>query len=202
MVVRAGIGGDGRQYAAAYVSTAWPGQRASDRQPARDTGRPPAESLADGDGMARNDAGHLALRGNAYSEIIYGPRGDITDLVPINPDAVRIQITDAGIPRYQVKDANGRERTLLWSEILHLRGMSATGYVGMSPIEYERASIGEALAAQDYGARFYENDAQSTRWIEMPGTSRPTTTPRYSRKDGRPRRPAAGGGKRRCLRPG
>lgn len=113
--------------------------------------------------------GHLALRGNAYSEIIYGPRGDITDLVPINPDAVRVQITDTGIPRYQVKDANGRERTLLWSEILHLRGMSATGYVGMSPIEYERASIGEALAAQDYGARFYENDAQSTRWIEMPG---------------------------------
>lgn len=113
--------------------------------------------------------GHLTLRGNAYSEIIYGARGEITDLVPVNPDSVSVQINDDGFPIYKVRDHKGRERVMLWSEILHLRGMSANGYTGMSPIEYERSSIGEALAAQDYGARFYQNDAQSTRWIEMPG---------------------------------
>jgi hypothetical protein len=43
--------------------------------------------------------------------------------------------------------------------------------MGMSPIELARESLGMALAAQDYGARFFTNDAKPTGgWIEFPGT--------------------------------
>jgi hypothetical protein len=42
--------------------------------------------------------------------------------------------------------------------------------MGMSPIELARESLGMALAAQDYGARFFTNDAKPTGgWIEFPG---------------------------------
>jgi HK97 family phage portal protein len=43
--------------------------------------------------------------------------------------------------------------------------------IGLSPIEMARESFGLALAAQDYGARFFANDAKPTGgWIEYPGT--------------------------------
>ena len=112
--------------------------------------------------------GHLALRGNAYSEILSDARGRITDLVPIHPDHVSVEVMDSGMPRYRVREKIGT-RVLLWSEMLHIRGLSADGYVGLSPIECERETIGEAIGAQDYGGRFYANDAQASRWIEFPG---------------------------------
>jgi hypothetical protein len=41
----------------------------------------------------------------------------------------------------------------------------------MSPIELARENLGMALAAQDYGARFFANDAKPTGgWIEFPGS--------------------------------
>jgi hypothetical protein len=43
--------------------------------------------------------------------------------------------------------------------------------MGMSPIELARENLGMALAAQDYGARFFANDAKPTGgWIEFPGS--------------------------------
>lgn len=43
--------------------------------------------------------------------------------------------------------------------------------MGMSPIDLARESLGMALAAQDYGARFFANDAKPTGgWIEFPGS--------------------------------
>lgn len=112
--------------------------------------------------------GHLTLRGNAYSEIVADGAGNITDLVPVHPDRVKVEVLDSGMPRYRVRDKT-TERVVLWSEMLHLRGMSADGYVGLSPIDVEREVLGEALSAQEYGGRFYANDAQASRWIEFPG---------------------------------
>ncbi|MCH8054835.1 MAG: phage portal protein, partial [Deltaproteobacteria bacterium] len=34
---------------------------------------------------------HLALRGNAYNEIIPGPRGAVDQLIPLNPDRIKIE---------------------------------------------------------------------------------------------------------------
>lgn len=112
---------------------------------------------------------HLALRGNAYSRIVSDSRGQITALIPIHPDNVKVQVLANNLPRYAVQRPDGGEDTYVMGEILHLRGMSSDGYVGLNPIECLRQSLGEAMDAQDYGARFYANDAQSSRWIELPG---------------------------------
>ncbi len=115
--------------------------------------------------------GHMALRGNAYNRIVSNARGEITELVPIHPDRIRIEMLPCGEFRYRVTDRDGRESVLPRGEVWHLRGLSSDGLLGMSPIEIARESVGMALAAQDYGARFFANDAKPTGgWIEFPGS--------------------------------
>ncbi len=115
--------------------------------------------------------GHLALRGNAYNQIITNPRGEVIELVPIHPDRVRIELLRSGEFRYRVSDRFGEETILPRGDVWHLRGLSSDGLVGMSPIELARESLGMALSAQEYGARFFANDAKPTGgWIEFPGS--------------------------------
>jgi len=115
--------------------------------------------------------GHLALRGNAYCQIITNPRGEIVELVPIHPDRVRMELLRSGEFRYRVTDRFGDEAVLPRGDVWHLRGLSSDGLMGMSPIELARESLGMALAAQDYGSRFFANDAKPTGgWIEFPGS--------------------------------
>ena len=115
--------------------------------------------------------GHMALRGNAYNQIITNPRGEIIELMPIHPDRVKIELLPSGEYRYRVTDRSGTEVILPRGEVWHLRGLSSDGLMGMSPIELARENLGMALAAQDYGARFFANDAKPTGgWIEFPGT--------------------------------
>lgn len=115
--------------------------------------------------------GHLALRGNAYNRIVSNARGEITELLPIHPDRIRMELTPSGDYRYRVTDRLGNETMVPRGEIWHLRGLSSDGLMGMSPIELARESIGMALAAQDYGSRFFANDAKPTGgWIEFPGS--------------------------------
>lgn len=114
--------------------------------------------------------GHLAIRGNAYAWKKFAPNGTITELIPLHPDRVKPQrIAGTMALRYLYKDPDNQEHTLRQSEVLHLRGISSDGLVGMNPIEVERIAISFGLTTQDYGRRFYENDASSGNWIEFPG---------------------------------
>ncbi|BBE50817.1 Phage portal protein, HK97 [Ferriphaselus amnicola] len=127
--------------------------------------------------------GHLALRGNAYNRIVSNARGEIIELMPIHPDRIRMELLPNGDYRYRVTDRLGNETIVPRGEIWHLRGLSSDGLLGMSPIELARESIGMALAAQDYGARFFANDAKPTGgWIEFPGSFKDNDAKRVFRE--------------------
>ncbi len=115
-------------------------------------------------------AGHLALRGNAYNQIVSNGKGDITALIPLHPDRVKVQMLQSGDYNYLYTDQFGHQTTYPRGEIWHLRGLSTSGVVGLSPISLARESFGEALSAQEYGARFFRNDARPlSGWVEYPG---------------------------------
>ncbi|OYV42253.1 MAG: phage portal protein, partial [Burkholderiales bacterium 21-58-4] len=115
-------------------------------------------------------AGHLALRGNAYNQIVSDSRGNITALLPLHPDRMQILLSTNGDYRYRYTQLNGAQVTYSRGEIWHLRGLSSDGIIGLSPIALARNAIGGAQAAQDYGARFFANDATPTGgWVEYPG---------------------------------
>ena len=115
--------------------------------------------------------GHLALRGNAYNQILSNSKGEIAELIPVHPDKINIELLDNGDYRYRVTDRQGIARPVPRGDIWHLKGLSSDGLLGLSPIELARENFGMALAAQDYGARFFANDAKPTGgWVEFPGS--------------------------------
>ena len=127
--------------------------------------------------------GHLALRGNAFCQILTNGRGEVTELIPIHPDRVRLELLAQGDYRYRIQNAAGQEMVLRRGEVWHLRGLSSDGLLGLSPIELSRESLGMALAAQEYGARFFSNDAKPTGgWIEFPGNFKDSEAKRVFRE--------------------
>lgn len=115
--------------------------------------------------------GHLALRGNAFNEIVPDGMGGIAELMPLHPDRMKIELLDNGSYRYVFTDQTGKTIYFRRDEIWHLRGLSSDGYMGMSPIELAREAIGEGLSMQAYSSRFFANDAKpGGGWIEYPGS--------------------------------
>lgn len=112
--------------------------------------------------------GHLELRGNAYAEIIPGPRGPVDQLVPMHPDRVHVErLKPSGRLRYVYNDPlTGQTRNLTQEEVFHLRNFSDDGFVGQSTIGMACDTFGVALAQQDYSARFLKNDARPPLVIE------------------------------------
>lgn len=104
--------------------------------------------------------GHVLLRGNAYAEIVPGPRGFVDQLMPIHPDRVKVEKLANGRLRYKVRQDDGTEKPYNQENIFHLRGPSMDGVKGMSIVEYARDSFGLTLAAERYGARFFRNDSR------------------------------------------
>jgi HK97 family phage portal protein len=113
---------------------------------------------------------HLVLRGNAYNQILTDRKGQITELLPMHPDRVKIEQLAAGAYRYQFLQSDGAWKPLTRGEVWHLRGMSFDGITGLSPIELARDAVGMGLSAQEYGARFFQNDARPGGVIEFNGT--------------------------------
>ena len=113
---------------------------------------------------------HLALRGNAYNQIITDRKGVITALLPLHPDRVKVEMLPGGEYRYQVLQPNGTSLPLTRGEVWHIRGLSFDGITGLNPIELARDAVGMGLSAQEYGARFFQNDARPGGVIEFNGT--------------------------------
>lgn len=115
--------------------------------------------------------GHLALRGTGYNRIITDGRGEVAELIPMHPDRMKVEaLDDRGRYRYKYKQADGSEEILAAGAVFKIMGFSANGYTGLNPMEVAVESIGEGLAQQSYGARFFANDARPLGgWIKMAG---------------------------------
>lgn len=113
--------------------------------------------------------GHLVLRGNAFSLIESNARGEVTDLHPIHPDLVSIEMLGNTNWRYRVKNLDGTHSVYTRGDIFHVKGLSPNGVMGYNPIELARKMLSIGISAQDYGMRYFENDASpSGGWIEHP----------------------------------
>ncbi len=115
---------------------------------------------------------HLSLRGNAYARIHSSAGKPITALTPLHPDRIR-PLTDRvrGRLAYEYHNPAGERLVLMQEEVLHLRGLSLSGdgILGLSPLDCMRESVGLALAAETYGAKFYKNNARPGVILRHPG---------------------------------
>ncbi len=120
---------------------------------------------------------HLLLWGNAYAQIIRNGKGEVASLYPLMPDRMRVDRDEYGRLYYEyqisVDDAHinkGLTVQLSPSEVLHIPGLGFDGLVGYSPIAMAKNAIGLAIAAEEYGSKFYANGAAPSGVLEHPGT--------------------------------
>ncbi len=110
----------------------------------------------------------LESRGNSYAEKEMRLDGQVAGLWWLNPEKMLVERKE-GILRYIYTLPNGQRVIFRPDQIMHLRGMSKDGITGLSTIALFREAIGLGLAAEQYGARFFANDASPGGVIEHPG---------------------------------
>ncbi len=120
---------------------------------------------------------HLLLWGNAYSQIIRNGKGEVVGLYPLMPDRMTVNRDEKGQLYYEYMVSSDDAKTLKGGtvrlspyDVLHIPGLGFDGLVGYSPIAMAKNAIGLAIAAEEYGSKFYANGATPSGILEYPGT--------------------------------
>lgn len=120
----------------------------------------------------RTMTAHTASRGNGLAEIEFDGAGRVKYLWPLNPDKVRL-IRDPRSKKlfYMVtlpESEGGYEKPLAADHVLHIKWLSQNGLWAMSPVQIAAETFGISLAAQEFMARFFSNDASPRGALETP----------------------------------
>ena len=120
---------------------------------------------------------HLLLWGNAYSQIIRNGKGEVVGLYPLMPDRMTVNRDEKGQLYYEYMVSSDDAKTLKDGmvrlspyDVLHIPGLGFDGLAGYSPIAMAKNAIGLAIAAEEYGSKFYANGATPSGILEYPGT--------------------------------
>lgn len=101
---------------------------------------------------------HLALTGNAYSQIQRAADGSPVALWPLNPRVTNPIRTPDGSLAYRTNDG-GTGRILASKDVLHCPLTSFDGLIGMSPVMQARQMLGHDVAAEKFASRLFANYA-------------------------------------------
>ena len=114
---------------------------------------------------------HLELRGNFYAYKSGLPGRKIQQLIPIPQEMMRkvTQNEDYSLD-YEIRFPNGEIKHLNNKQIMHIRGLTLNGYMGVNPIEYARETLGLGLAGEKFLARFFGNGLHPGIVMEHPLT--------------------------------
>ena len=116
---------------------------------------------------------HALFWGNHYSAIDLDGRGGI-ELVPLLPWNVTVRVTSSGKRKvYLVRLADGTEKEFREDRILHIPAIGTDGLTGIAPVRRLRNMYGLAIAAENFGSRFFANDARPSVIMEIPGKLKP-----------------------------
>jgi HK97 family phage portal protein len=110
--------------------------------------------------------------GNAYSEIVRNFRGQVIQLNFIHPSRVSVR-KDSGVIWYEVTgeiDGTAVSHRLEFDDMLHIKGPSEDGIIGLTIIQLIAQSVGVALSEQDFNGEFYQNGAVISGVLSHPKT--------------------------------
>ncbi|MGH2663675.1 MAG: phage portal protein [Actinomycetota bacterium] len=133
----------------------------------------------------------LVIRGNAYGWITARDRYMVpTEILPLHPDKVATKRENGKLYyRHGFEDIPA-------IDMLHVRGMRLPGKAeGLSPIEHAMQPIATALAAEEFGARFFRDSANPSGVLQSDQKLKEEDAERYQklwmeRHGQRHRRPA------------
>ena len=111
---------------------------------------------------------HVLLRGNAYAMIVRS-RGNVQELLPLDPDRVKVEQLDDLSLVYTYTRKKGGTLVLPQSDVFHLIGMTFDGVTGVSVLNYARESVGLAIQTEKHGAKLFKNGTTLSSIIKHPG---------------------------------
>jgi len=117
-------------------------------------------------------AGHFAMRGRAYSEIISTGGAAVSELIPLHPDKVRPFRAPDGKLAFEYTPSEGAPRIILQDEMHYLHGLTVgeDGVTPLSPIAVAgREAIGLAMATQTHSGKLFANGTRLGGLLKMPG---------------------------------
>lgn len=103
--------------------------------------------------------GHLLGWGNFYGQMVTDKRGEVVEIYPLRPDRMDVSRID-GEKIFTYNTIDNKKRVFTKDEILHIPAFGFDGLVGQSRIALMRNSIGLARAAENFGSKFFKNDAR------------------------------------------
>jgi HK97 family phage portal protein len=109
----------------------------------------------------------LLLWGNAYAEI-ERILGRVVALTPLPPSLVSIRRDDSGALVYTFNAPGQNPREIPEDDILHIRGFTLDGILGLSPISQAAQSLGIALAAEEAAGALFANGMRSSGYVAAP----------------------------------
>jgi HK97 family phage portal protein len=113
--------------------------------------------------------GWMVCRGNAYAYIEGNGAGEVTGLYPLHPSRMQVLLADDDRLWYKYTNQYGTTEVYADSEILHLKGFSDGGYVGISAAENFRNSLSISLASDEFAGKFFANNASPGGVLKHPG---------------------------------
>ena len=109
----------------------------------------------------------MLLDGNAFIRVFSNRRGDITNLVVLNPQDVSIKRNGVGRVMFEVE---GEKKLLSSEDCIHIADVVRPGNMrGVSRVNALKENWGLALALEKYASRFFGYGASTQGIIEYPG---------------------------------
>jgi len=113
---------------------------------------------------------HAALRGNAFARVERRD-GEVIALWPLLPQNMVIKVENGKlIYEYAV---DGKTEIYSYKDVLHIKGLTFDGVVGLSPLALLRETIGRAQAINEYSGKYFANDAKPGGVLSHPTTLSP-----------------------------
>lgn len=99
----------------------------------------------------------LDLWGNAYARITRNVIDDVVSIYPLNPEKVTVSRDTSGVVRYGYA-ANSRDVAVIPErDMLHIKGLTLDGFIGLSPLSYAAESLGILSEANKAASREFSN---------------------------------------------
>jgi HK97 family phage portal protein len=109
----------------------------------------------------------LLVYGNSYTRVFRDNRGEVVNLVVLDPSTVEVKRNSIGRKMFYV---GNESKPFTSDEIVHIIDLAEPGaLVGVSRVNKLKDALGVASALQAYAARFFGQGATTQGIIEFPG---------------------------------
>lgn len=110
---------------------------------------------------------HMTLVGNAFVFVSRGVRGEVLELIPLEPGKVMVTRERDMSLTYRVTFEDGTAPIIPAENMWHIRDMSWNTWMGLDAVKYARESIGLAIATEAQHAAMHKGGPRVSGLLAM-----------------------------------